>query len=64
MLNFSVSKLLKTMVMNLNPAEVVVVAEVAAVATVPVRTDPKLNVEAARPLSLLVTTKTSQLYEK
>jgi hypothetical protein len=52
------------MVMSSNPAEVVVVAEVAAVATVPARTDPKLNVEAARPPSLLVTTKTSQLYEK
>jgi hypothetical protein len=63
-LNFSVSKLLRMMVMSSNPAEVVVVAEVAAVATVPARTDPKLNVEAARPPSLLVTTKTSQLYEK
>jgi hypothetical protein len=52
------------MVMSLNPAEVVVVAEVAEVAIVPARTDPKPNVEAARPLSLLVTTKTSQLYEK
>jgi hypothetical protein len=52
------------MVMSSNPAEVVVVAEVAEVATVLARTDPKPNVEAARPPSLLVTTKTSQLYEK
>lgn len=63
-LPFSVSKLLRMMVMSSNPAEVAVVAEVAEVATVPARTDPKPNVVAARPLSLLVTTKTSQLYEK